>query len=41
MRKVALVDLELEEIGNALNEFKALVASGARVATMSGRLIKE
>jgi len=31
MREIALVDVEKEEIGNALNEFKARVASGARV----------
>jgi hypothetical protein len=29
-REIALVDVELEEIGSALNEFKAQVASGAR-----------
>jgi hypothetical protein len=29
-REIALVDVGLEEIGSALNEFKARVASGAR-----------
>jgi hypothetical protein len=41
MRENALVDAELEEIGNALADFKAEVAAGAKVGAMPGRMIKE
>ena len=42
MRENALVDVETEEIGNALNEFKREVAAGACVGKLPyGRLIKE
>jgi hypothetical protein len=41
MREVSLVDVEIEEIENALGEFKREVASGAKVGGMPGRLIKE
>lgn len=41
MRENALVDVEIEEIGNALNEFKTEVATGASVGAMPGRLAKK
>ena len=41
MRENALVDVEIEEIGNALAEFRSEVTAGASVGTMPGRLIKE
>lgn len=41
MRENALVDVELEEIGNALAEFKGEVAAGAKVGAVPGRMIKE
>ena len=41
MREVALVDIQLEEIRNALEAFKTEVAGGARVGGMPARLIKE
>jgi hypothetical protein len=41
IREVRLVQVELEEITNALDAFKREVAAGASVGEMPGRLIKE
>jgi len=41
LRDIALVDVEITEIENALGELKREVAAGARVGAMPGRLIKE
>jgi hypothetical protein len=42
MREIALVDVEITEIENALAEFKREVAAGASVGKLPyGRLIKE
>jgi hypothetical protein len=40
LRDIALVDVEVTEIKNAVAEFKAQVAGGASVGQMPGRLIK-
>lgn len=41
LHDVALVDVELTEITNALEEFKAEVAAGAATGYVGGRLIKK
>ncbi|HXM01531.1 MAG TPA: hypothetical protein VN939_02950 [Chthoniobacterales bacterium] len=41
VRDIALVDVELTEIENALAAFKNQVASGASGGAFPGRLIKE
>jgi hypothetical protein len=41
LREIALVDVEITEIENALGEFKAQVAAGASVGAMPGRLTKK
>ena len=41
MRENALVEVEIEEITNALEAFKGEVAAGAKVGTMPSRLVKE
>jgi hypothetical protein len=41
LREIALVDVEITEIENALDQFKSEVAAGARVGSMPSRLIKE
>lgn len=41
LRDIPLVDVELEEITNALEAFKGEVAAGASGGTLPGRLIKE
>lgn len=41
MRDIALVDVEVTEIENALGEFKREVASGASSGTFPSRLVKE
>jgi hypothetical protein len=42
MRDIALVDVELTEIENALGEFKSEVVAGASIGNLPyGRLIKE
>ena len=40
LRDIALVDVEVTEIENAVAEFKAQVAGGVSVGQMPGRLIK-
>jgi hypothetical protein len=40
LRDIALVDVEVTEIENALAEFKREVASGASVGHIGGRMIK-
>jgi hypothetical protein len=41
LRDMPLVQVELDEITNALDAFKSEVAAGASVGDMPGRLIKE
>jgi hypothetical protein len=41
VRDVPLVDIEIEEITNALELFKTQVAAGASVGAMPGRLSKK
>jgi hypothetical protein len=41
VREIALVDVEITEIENALAEFKREVAAGASVGQLRGRLVKE
>ena len=42
LRDIALVEVEIKEISNALEAFKSEVTSGASVGELSyGRLIKE
>jgi hypothetical protein len=41
LRDITLVHVELEEIENALVDFRTEVAAGASVGPMMGRLIKE
>ena len=41
LRDIALVDVELTEIENALAELKSQVAGGASVGYIGGRLIKK
>jgi hypothetical protein len=41
MREIALVDVEMTEIENALSEFKAQVAAGERIGAMPARLRAE
>jgi|HubBroStandDraft_2_1064218.scaffolds.fasta_scaffold1797933_2 hypothetical protein len=41
MREVSMVQVELDEIDNALDTFKAEVAAGASVGAMPGRLTKK
>jgi hypothetical protein len=41
LRDISLVDVEIEEIKNALGEFEREVANGAKVGGKPGRLIKE
>ena len=41
LRDVTLVHVELEEITNALEEFKSEVAAGAATGYVGGRLIKK
>jgi hypothetical protein len=41
LRDITLVQVELEEISNALKAFKAEVAAGASVGEIGGRLIKK
>jgi hypothetical protein len=41
MREVSMVQVELDEITNALHAFKAEVAAGASVGQMPGRLSKK
>jgi hypothetical protein len=40
VRDIALADVEMTEIENALAEFKAQVAAGASAGEMGGRLSK-
>jgi hypothetical protein len=40
LREIALVDVEITEIENALGEFKRQVAAEASVGHIGGRLIK-
>jgi hypothetical protein len=41
LRDIAVVDVELTEITNALEAFKSEVAAGASVGYIGGRLIKK
>jgi hypothetical protein len=41
LRDIALVEVEIKEISNALEAFKSEVISGARVGEMTGRLTKQ
>ncbi len=41
LRDITLVHVELEEIENALVDFRTEVAAGARIGAMPGRLVKE
>jgi hypothetical protein len=41
LRDIALVDVKLEEITNALEAFKSEVAGGASVGYIGGRLMKK
>ena len=41
IREIALVDVELDEITKALNQFKSEVATGTAVGYIGGRLINK
>jgi hypothetical protein len=41
VREIALVDVEVGEVENALAEFKREVSAGASVGEIGGRLIKK